>query len=331
MLRSIGQRLSTALLRPPALGGARPMASLVKLRARKTTPVPHALRKPFQQTNRRRDDVFIERMLPGVPQTSKALQAWVSSWAEPRIGITELPSEVWGLPPRPDLVNNVVLWQRAVRRLGVATSKGRAEVSGGGRKPRPQKGTGRSRQGSIRSPLWKGGGASHGPKPRDYSYKMNRKQKALGLKTALSDKYRRNALLILDDPGLERGKTTELLEKLAGLGVTKAHRVMIIASNDYGDTSQRYLQRASRLLTNVHVTVPDRATVFDLVRVSVLIVSLKGLGELHHRLERQSGGLGDHYLSHWVQAAKEQAKPYDVRPALPFAEVEPPLLAQATA
>ena len=72
------------------------MASLVKLRARKTTPVPHALRNPFRQTNRRRDDVFIERMLPGVPQTSKALQAWVSSWAEPRIGITELPSEVWG-------------------------------------------------------------------------------------------------------------------------------------------------------------------------------------------------------------------------------------------
>ena len=131
------------------------------------------------------------------------------------------PAEVWGLPPRPDIVNNVVLWQRACRRLGLATSKGRAEVSGGGRKPRPQKGTGRSRQGSIRSPLWRGGGASHGPKPRDFSFKMNRKQRALGLKTALSDKYRRNALLVLDDPGLERGKTTELLRKLAGLGMSK--------------------------------------------------------------------------------------------------------------
>ena len=149
----------------------------------------------------------------------------MSSWDEPRVGITELPAEVWGLPPRPDIVNNVVLWQRACRRLGLATSKGRAEVSGGGRKPRPQKGTGRSRLGSIRSPLWRGGGASHGPKPRDFSFKMNRKQRALGLKTALSDKYRRNALLVLDDPGLELGKTTELLKKLAGLGMSKEHRV----------------------------------------------------------------------------------------------------------
>ena len=122
---------------------------------------------------------------------------------------------------QPAGMNNVVLWQRACRRLGLATSKGRAEVSGGGRKPRPQKGTGRSRQGSIRSPLWRGGGASHGPKPRDFSFKMNRKQRALGLKTALSDKYRRNALLVLDDPGLELGKTTELLRKLAGLGMSK--------------------------------------------------------------------------------------------------------------
>jgi large subunit ribosomal protein L4 len=229
----------TGLARPPA--PHRSMASLRAMRASKIVPVPHAFRKPFQQTDRRRDDVFLERMMPAVPDTSKALQAWVSSWEEPRVGITELPSEVWGLPPRPDLVNNVVLWQRALRRLGTATSKGRAEVSGGGRKPRPQKGTGRSRQGSIRSPLWKGGGASHGPRPRDFSFQMNRKQRALGLKTALSDKYRRNALLVLDDPGLELGRTTELLGKLAGLGMSKSHRVMIITTNDYDNQSQAHL------------------------------------------------------------------------------------------
>ena len=238
---SLASLSSRVLARPPALH--RPMASLRALRARKTVPVPHAFRKPFQQTDRRRDDVFLERMMPAVPDTSKALQAWVSSWDEPRVGITELPSEVWGLPPRPDLVNNVVLWQRANRRLGVATSKGRAEVSGGGRKPRPQKGTGRSRQGSIRSPLWRGGGASHGPRPRDFSYQMNRKQRALGLKTALSDKYRRNALLVLDDPGLELGRTTELLGKLAGLGMSKSHRVMIITTNDYDNQSQAHLSK----------------------------------------------------------------------------------------
>jgi large subunit ribosomal protein L4 len=309
------------------------MASLRAMRASKSVPVPHAFRKPFQQTDRRRDDVFLERMMPAVPDTSKALQAWVSSWEEPRVGIMELPSEVWGLPPRPDLVNNVVLWQRALRRLGTATSKGRAEVSGGGRKPRPQKGTGRSRQGSIRSPLWRGGGASHGPRPRDFSYQMNRKQRALGLKTALSDKYRRNALLVLDDPGLELGRTTELLGKLAGLGMSKSHRVMIITTNDYDNQSQAYLQRASRLLTNVHVTVPQRASVFDLVRVSVLIVSVGGLRELHDRLEGLSGGVGKLNLTEWGQAAKARAKPYDLRPGLPSndAASAQPLLAEAVA
>lgn len=271
--------------------------------------------------------------MPAVPDTSKALQAWVSSWDEPRVGITELPAEVWGLPPRPDIVNNIVLWQRACRRLGLATSKGRADVSGGGRKPRPQKGTGRSRQGSIRSPLWRGGGASHGPKPRDFSYKMNRKQRALGLKTALSDKYRRNALLVLDDPGLELGKTTELLVKLAGLGLSKEHRVMIITTNDYKDQSQACLYRASRMLEHVHVTVPQRASVFDLVRVSVLVVSVGGLRELHDRLELMSAGVGKLSLTEWGQAVKARAKPYDLRPGLPSSEAASaqPLLAEAVA
>ena len=86
-------------------------ASSVALRARKGVPVPHAFRKPFQQPNKRRDDVFVERMLPAVPQTSTPLQAWLSSWDEPRIGITELRADVWGIPPRQDLVHNVVLWQ----------------------------------------------------------------------------------------------------------------------------------------------------------------------------------------------------------------------------
>ena len=133
MLRGSLAALSSGLtgLARPAVPH-RSMASLRAARASKSVPVPNAFRKPFQQTNRRRDDVFLERMMPAVPDTSKALQAWVSSWDEPRVGITELPAEVWGLPPRPDIVNNVVLWQRACRRLGLATSKGRAEVSGGG-------------------------------------------------------------------------------------------------------------------------------------------------------------------------------------------------------
>ena len=126
------------------------------------TPSVPELRRPFQQKNRRRDDSLTPRMPPPVPEVALSfVQAWISAWSAPRAGITQLRSDVWTMPLRTDIVHRVVTWERACARQGTSKTKGRHEVRGGGRKPRPQKGSGRSRQGSIRSPLYVGGGHAH--------------------------------------------------------------------------------------------------------------------------------------------------------------------------
>ena len=198
---------------------------------------PHAVRAPFQQPNRRRDDALVPRMPAVVPETSAPfVQAWLSAWGEPRVGIAPLRSDVWTLPLRTDIVHRVVTWQRACMRQGTSRTKSRHEKRGGGRKPRPQKGSGRSRQGSIRSPLYVGGGNAHPKRPRDFSYKLNQKVQTLGIKTALSDKWRRGALVVMrelalaerteDDSsgGRARGPSAEALSaqlqhELSSLGI----------------------------------------------------------------------------------------------------------------
>ena len=208
--------------RPRPLAAAMPFAArggLVRLLGT-YQPVPQSLRRPHQQKNRRRDDALVPRMEATVPQTpSPFVQAWLSSWDEPRAGIAKLRSDVWAMPLRTDIVHRCVTWQRACMRQGTSKTKHRHEVRGGGRKPRPQKKTGRSRQGSIRSPLWVGGGHAHPKRPRDFSYKLNRKVVSLGFRMALSDKYRRNALIVLRDLELESDSTEELESRLANLGI----------------------------------------------------------------------------------------------------------------
>ena len=140
---------------------------------------PSWLRKPGSQKNARRDDALVPRLAPAVPEwTTPSLQAWLSCWGATknpmRVGIAKLPTNVWGMPLRSDIVHRVVTWERACLRKGNNSTKGRADVHGGGKKPRPQKGTGKSRQGSIRAPQWRGGGRAHGPKPRDFSYQLGR-------------------------------------------------------------------------------------------------------------------------------------------------------------
>lgn len=147
------------------------------------------------------------------------VEAWLSAWGEPRVGIAKLQSDVWAMPLRTDIVHRVFEWQRACMRQGTAKTKGRAEVRGGGKKPWRQKGTGRARHGSIRSPIWVGGGDTFPKKPRDFSYKMNQKVVSLGIKTALSDKYRRSALVVMRDLKLETYEPQELESKLRGLGI----------------------------------------------------------------------------------------------------------------
>jgi 50S ribosomal protein L4 len=198
--------------------------------ASQAAQIPHDARRPFQQKNRRRDDGLQLRMPAAVPEASSPfVHAWISAWDEPRVGIAPLRADIWAMPLRSDIVHQVVTWQRACMRKGLGKTKHRTEVHGGGRKPRPQKGTGRSRQGSIRSPIWVGGGHAHPKVPRDFSYKLNAKVQSLGLKTALSDKYRRGALIIMRDYALQgqlrsspSSLAQELDAKLDGLGVNTA-------------------------------------------------------------------------------------------------------------
>jgi large subunit ribosomal protein L4 len=126
------------------------------------------------------------------------------------VGKIELSKEVFGLVWNDDLVHQVVTAMQANKRVVVAHAKGRGEVRGGGRKPWRQKGTGRARHGSIRSPLWKGGGVTHGPtKEKDYSKKINKKMKKKAFLTALSQKLRDNEILFLDKINLSQPKTKE--------------------------------------------------------------------------------------------------------------------------
>jgi len=258
--------------------------------------VPWEERRPFQQKNQKRDDALLPRHMPTVPEhRNLTLEAWVGSWNASdlemrRTGIVKLRTDVWSVPLRPDIVHHVVTCQRACRRKARVKTKGRSEVRGGGKKPRPQKGTGKSRISSIRAPHWRGGGRAHPLTPRDWSYKLPRKVVSLGLRVALSDKYRRGALVVLEDVGLQQHKTALLSQKLNALGIRETGQtVMIIGSNDGADPGQRNLHLASRNLEHCHVTFASYATVYDLVRAAILVIGLDGLRDLETRFEKFLG------------------------------------------
>jgi len=138
-----------------------------------------------------------------------------------------LKDEVFGLPARTDILHEAVVNYLANQRQGTHATKTRGKVRGGGKKPWRQKHTGRARAGSIRSPLWKGGGTVFGPQPRDYSYELNRKQRRLALKTALSVKLSENQLIAVDSFGIDEPKTKKMIAFLDSLGLT-GKKVLIV-------------------------------------------------------------------------------------------------------
>ncbi|KAL1528504.1 hypothetical protein AB1Y20_009847 [Prymnesium parvum] len=254
--------------------------------------VPWEERRPFAQKNRRRDDVLMPRLPPAVPTMQSAtLEAWLSTWDSAHAGIIRLRADVWGMPLRPDIVHRVVFWQRACLRVGLAKTRGRSEVRGGGRKPRPQKGTGKSRQGSIRAPQWKGGARAFPKRQRSYKYFLPRKVQTLGLKVALSDKYRRGALVVLEDLSVETHKTSELVRRMWGLGIdTDKHRVMMLtmANENHPSiphSSMRPVVKAARNVRKISTQTAHDCNVFDLVRHHLLVVDQKSLAELEARFD----------------------------------------------
>lgn len=170
------------------------------------------------------------------------------------------------------IVHRALVRQLANARQGNASTKTRAEVSGGGRKPWRQKGTGRARAGSIRSPLWRGGGVSFGPKPRDYSIKMNRKERRLALRTAFQG--RAEDLIVVQDFGdkLPRPKTKELAQALLGWGIEPESKVLIILAER---SENVYL--SARNMQNVRLISASNLNVFDLLAADRIIATTSAL------------------------------------------------------
>ena len=181
------------------------------------------------------------------------------------VGTIELNDAVFGVEVNEHLVHMAVVQQLANNRQGTQKAKTRSEVSGGGRKPWRQKGTGHARQGSTRSPQWAGGGVVFAPVPRDYSFKINKKEKRAALKSALSSRVQENKLIVVDELKLDEIKTKKLAEVLKNLNVEKA--LVVINDND-----QNIVMSAKNIPT-VKVAQTNTINVFDILKYSNVVVT----------------------------------------------------------
>jgi len=195
------------------------------------------------------------------------------------VGDIGLPADVYGVAPKVGLLHEVVRWQMARWRAGTACTKSRGEVRGGGRKPWSQKHTGRARQGSIRAPQWVGGGVIHGPKSRDYEFKLNKKVRRLSLKMSLATRALTGNLFVATEfPKLEKPKTKEILNYLSNLGTDSA--LFIVPERDL------VLEASARNLSKVKVLAVEGLNVYDVLNHEKLIIEQSALPKIEERLRR---------------------------------------------
>jgi large subunit ribosomal protein L4 len=197
-------------------------------------------------------------------------------------GTAELPDAIFGATPRADIMARVVHWQQAKRRAGTHKVKGMGEVSGTTKKPYKQKGTGNARQGSLRAPQFRTGGAVHGPVVRDHGYDLPKKVRRLGLISALSQKQRDGKLVVLDAAAGGSGKTKDLKAKLNALGWSSV--LVVDRTVDAG-----FLQ-ASRNIIGIDVLPTVGANVYDILAHDVLAITTAGIEGLKERLAAAEGG-----------------------------------------
>jgi large subunit ribosomal protein L4 len=196
-------------------------------------------------------------------------------------GSADLPDQFFGAKVRPDIIARVIQWQLMKRRAGTHKVKGMGEVSGTTRKPYKQKGTGNARQGSLRAPQFRTGGAVHGPVVRDHGYDLPKKVRRLGLISALSMKQAEGKLIVLEGVGGGSGKTRDLAAKLKTLGWTSA--LVVDRTVDDG------FLRAARNIVGIDVLPTVGANVYDIVRHDLLVVTAAGLEGLKTRLDPAAG------------------------------------------
>ena len=192
-------------------------------------------------------------------------------------GTVELNDAIWAVEPNENVVFDAVVMQRASLRQGTHAVKNRSAVSGGGRKPWRQKGTGRARQGSIRSPQWRGGGIVFGPTPRSYAYKLPKKVRRLAIKSVLSQKVLDGDLVVVDGLSFDAPKTKAFLNVLYGLKVNDKALVVLEDGNDVA-------AKAARNLPNVKVVPAEGINVLDAVNYKKLILTQSALQKIEEVL-----------------------------------------------
>ena len=189
------------------------------------------------------------------------------------VGKIDLNDAIFGVEVNEHLVHMAVLQQLADNRQGTQKAKTRSEVSGGGRKPWRQKGTGHARQGSIRAPQWKGGGVVFAPVPRDYSFKMNKKEKRAALKSALTDKVQTNSIVVVDELKFDEIKTKRFAEVMNNLKATRK-ALVVLADNDQN------VVLSARNLAEANTTLTNTLNVYDIVNAKTLVLTKDAVAKI---------------------------------------------------
>ena len=190
-----------------------------------------------------------------------------------KVSDIELNDNVFGIEPNEAVVHSVLVNYLANQRQGTQSTKTRSEVSGGGRKPWRQKGTGRARQGSIRAPQWVKGGIALGPKPRSYKYTVNKKERRLAIRSVLSSKVLENNLVVLDKAEMKEIKTKAMVKTLANLKVEGKTLILLPEKNEN-------VQKSARNIKNVKTTLVNTINVYDLLKYNKLVVTLDAVKKL---------------------------------------------------
>ena len=189
-----------------------------------------------------------------------------------KVSDLELSEAVFGITPNESAMHTMVVNYLAAQRQGTQSTLTRTEVSGGGRKPWRQKGTGHARQGSTRSPQWKGGGVVFAPKPRDYSFKMNRKEKALAIKSALTSRVLESKFYVLDSLNFDEIKTKKMISVLDNLKVDKALVVL--------DKKDENVILSARNLPNATTVTSNALNVYDILKYDKMIITKDAVAQI---------------------------------------------------
>ena len=189
-----------------------------------------------------------------------------------KVGSVNLSDEIFAIDVNEDVMHEVVLNYLANQRQGTQSTKTRSEVSGGGKKPWKQKGTGRARQGSIRAPQWIKGGIALGPKPRSYKYTLNKKVKRLALKSALTTKVQENKIVVLDSLTFDEIKTKSMVNVLNNIKAEKA--LVVLANSDFN------VQASARNIPNIKTALVNTINTYDILKYDMFVVTKEAVEKI---------------------------------------------------